>query len=77
MWLFGWRTHADEYSPDNTDAAQEELEEGCGSLVLCYEENAWGFLLHYADVVRYAVLVCLEGRGTRGDVGCRATCRKH
>jgi hypothetical protein len=73
--------HADEYSPYDADAPDEELEEGCGSLVLCYcewvkvefEEDAWGALvmLHYARVVRYAVLVRLEGRGTGGDIGCR------
>ena len=30
--------HADEYSPDDVDTPDEELEEGCGSLVLCYCE---------------------------------------
>jgi len=28
-------------------------------------------MLHHVGVVRYAVLVDLEGRGTGGDVGCR------
>ena len=31
-------THADEYAPDDADAADEQLEEGCGLLVLCYCE---------------------------------------